>query len=725
MIVDPLLPTPAELLGSGSFQLRIAPRRRAFLVRDGDVDQLRSAFFAAAALWGGARCPILPVTPAGQVQAGFLQIAEALDVVEAVDFTADGAGGASAWTVRDGSALATVAAKPLADARFWNAHPLVGTYDERVREICLPARDSLMALAGAGNYGLDEELPLFREAGFNIIEGCLARTLAIAQLAERTALGATLAFDTDTSIQGGHLASMGVLWLSRDEDSFEDAVWFWNARAVRPRYRHPLPLAVMTTPEVARAPEFASQFLDGLTQSSTTTPTFVIASCTVPDDELAVIARSFGARQHTGSKVSERHIGRQPGSEFSPSFTVNMDPIAYWLAPRSTGIPTSSLVPLQRPTVSMQLRSPREWVPEYLMSGRVTATISSASITGPQKPAVARLYHPHATWSTGGGIRIQTDNVQDYNFSLTLPKPGAVLAASVSERGYEYELSDKGQQIRGALAAPGDVDFYRRRATVDAVALLTAKAGRDLARELKRLREIDDVTLESIERLRVASLLGHRPHRTLADLRSRAAAAGGAADELPAAVEELVARGAASMGLAVDCSLCSLTGFQTLASVTGGARCNGCGSPAHYKKDRLGAPEVHFVLNSLMHTLSLNGGLAPMAATALLTSEGFYVEPGVNLLRNGEQQAELDLLAWRDTTCLAGEVKMSADGFDKSDIDRDVELAARAGADTFLAVTIDALSESARGRLEDACRGSKLDLRIIDGPVLLLDSRRP
>lgn len=725
MIVDPLLPTPAEVLGHGSFQLRIAPKRRAFLVRDGDVDQLRSAFFAAAALWGGARCPILPVTPAGQVGAGFLQIAEALDVVEAVDFTADGTGGASAWTVRDGSTLATVAAKPLADARFWNAHPLVGTYDERVREIYLPTRDSLMALAGAGNYGLDEELPLFRQAGFNIIERCSPSTLAVAQLAERTALGATLAFDTDTSIRGGHLASLGVLWLSRDEDSFEDAVWFWNARAVRPRYRQPLPLAVMTTPEVARTPEFASRFLEGLSQSSTTTPTFVIASCTVPDDELAEIAKSFGAAKHTGPKVSERHFGRQPGSEFSPSFIVNMDPITYWLAPRSTGIPTSSLVPLQRPTVSIQMRSPREWVPNYLMSGQVTATITSASIAGPQKPAVARLYHPNATWSTGGGIRIQTNNVQDYNFSLTLPQPGAVLAASVNEQGYEYELSDKGQQIRGALAAPGDVDFYRHRATVRAIALLTAKAGRDLARELGRLGQNDVVTQESIERLRVASLLGHRPHRTLADLRSRAAAAGVAADELPAAVEELVARGAASMGLVIDCSLCSLTGFQTLASVAGGARCDGCSSPAHYKHDQQGAPEVHFVLNSLMHTLSLNGGLAPTAATALLTSEGFYVEPGVNLLRDGVRQAELDLLAWRGTTCLAGEAKMSADGFDKSDIDRDVELAARAGADTFLAVSIDALSDSARRRLEGACRTRKLDLRIIDGPVLLLNGSSP
>ncbi|MER7555652.1 hypothetical protein ABTZ46_01845 [Nocardioides sp. NPDC126508] len=724
MIVDPLLPAPTELLGHGSFQFRIAPKRRAFLVRDGDVDELRSALYAAAALWGGARCPILPVTQAGEVQPAFLQIAEALDVVEAIDFTADGAGGASAWTVRDGSGLATVGAKPLEDARFWNAHPLIGTYDERVREIYLPATDSLMALAGGGKYGLDEELPLFRQAGFNIVEGCSAGILANAQLTERTALGATLAFDTDTGIRGGHLASMGVLWLTRDEDSFDDAVWFWNARAVRPRYRHPLPQAVMTTPEVARTPEFASQLLDGLRQSSASTPTFVIASLTVPDEELAEIARSFGAAQHTDSKTSERLMGRQPGTEFSPSFAVNLDPIEYWLVPRSTGYPTSSLVPLQRPTVSMQLRSPREWVPEYLMSGRVTATISSPSIAGPQKPAVAKLYHPDAAWSAGDGIRIQTSNLQDYNLSLTLPQPGAVLAASVSEQGYEYELSDKGQQIRGALAAQGDIDFYRLRATVHAVTLLTAKAGRDLARELKRLREKDDVTQESIERLRVASLLGHRPPRTLADLRSGAAAAGGAT-ELPAAVEELVARGAASMGLLVDCSLCSLTGFQTLASIVGGAHCNGCGSPACYRLDQRGAPEVHFVLNSLMHTLSLNGGLAPLAATALLTSEGFYVEPGVNLLRNGARQAELDILGWRDSTCLAGEAKMSADGFDRADIDRDVELAARAGADTFLAVSVEALSGATRDRLEGACRASKLALRVIDGPVLLLDGPRP
>jgi len=53
--------------GPAFLELQVAPYRRGFLVRRGDVGQMRSALLAAATIWGGLRCPILPVEADGSI----------------------------------------------------------------------------------------------------------------------------------------------------------------------------------------------------------------------------------------------------------------------------------------------------------------------------------------------------------------------------------------------------------------------------------------------------------------------------------------------------------------------------------------------------------------------------------------------------------------------------------------------------------------------------------
>lgn len=718
MSVDPLVPSAPAFLGQGDFQLRVAPLRRAFLVQDGRPDQMIRALQAAAALWGGARCPILPVDRGGVVSAGWLEVARILEVSEIVDFTAPSRG-TSAWSAPEHVEWTIVPAPPLEDAHYWSLHPVAAVVEEGPpKEIFLPQDVSLLSLAGAGAYGLSEETPLFADAGFAIVYDNDDLTLAKMQLGERTAVGATMAEDEDTEIHGGDWSSLALLWVVEDRDSFNDAVWFWNARAARPRFRDPKPLSVITTPEVIRTETFRREFTNAVRNHPGSTPSFNIVSTSVAGRQLGALARSLGARRHKGQ--FRVRFGSATQREEPLSYALNADPFRLWLGARKVGKPALATVQLKRPEMTVSFHSPKGWAAKYVMSGKVTATVSSPAICGPQTPSVAHLYHQNAEWSDGG-LRLITNNVPEYSFPLRLPTAQAILRAALAAQGADYRLSDKGQQVAGIITRDPDADFYRRRSTNFVVRMLTAKPGRDLARELKELRNEGLVSERSIDQLVASSLLGHRPHRRLSDLASEAVSANLEPGPLAPALEQLVARGGAEMGLSVVCPLCSLVDFQPMKDIDGGATCRGCGSRAGFKKDPRGAPEVHYQLNSLMHTLSLNGGLVPLAAAALLGSEKAFIEPGANLLIGGRVAGEVDLLGWAGSDLMAGEAKTSATGFAKSDIEGDVAKAAVIQSSQYLAVCPDLLSAETRSRLAKACQAVRIELRILEGAELLVE----
>jgi hypothetical protein len=76
--------TPA---GPAFLEVQVAPYRRGFLVRRGDKGQLRSALLSAATIWGGMRCPVLPVELDGSIAPEWLQVASAIDPSVLIDFT--------------------------------------------------------------------------------------------------------------------------------------------------------------------------------------------------------------------------------------------------------------------------------------------------------------------------------------------------------------------------------------------------------------------------------------------------------------------------------------------------------------------------------------------------------------------------------------------------------------------------------------------------------------
>jgi hypothetical protein len=511
------------------------------------------------------------------------------------------------------------------------------------------------------------------------------------------------------------MRSIGLLWVSDELDSFEDAVWFWNTRALRPGSAM-AGISLLATLEATADVEVRAAFVAGIAESSTTTPTFVIASRSVDESILRELGESLGATRHESTEWSDRIAAVQVDAPLT--FAENVHLGEFWSNGRTAGAVRVLEQTIRRPTINLNFESPKAWHPKYQMSGRVNIQIASPTITGPQKPSVAQLYLHAASWRDGQ-LLFETHNQAEYNFTLQIPTAAHILAASCRPAGIDYELSDKGQQIQGALRGEGDLELFRRRSTLSVIEALTPTPSRRLAKELKELSEA--LNERQIDLLQVSQLASQRASKTMDDLRSIVAGLGHATDPIAGTVEELVARGLILMGVQVNCPICSLKDFQALSEVSGAAICAGCRSRAAYEADNVGSPAIHYRLNSLAHRLSLNGGLAPLAATALLISERAFVLPGVNLMNEEGSAGEADLLGWVGRSLFVGEAKSSAIGFDLSNIAADVRKSASVGADTHVAVCPERLSPDARGQLERACKSQGVQLRLLCGDELLVD----
>lgn len=675
-----------------------------------DRGQLERAVRATLALWGGGRNPIVRVSPDGAPNEADLQIAEVLGVGEGIDFGVPKETSLP-WPVRP--------AAPLDDARFWQPHPAVVEPEMTSPEIFLPSGEDLVNLIGAGKYGLVEELGIFRQAGYSVVENCDAINIARAQLAGRTAWNAALAHDHDTSVDGGLVGrSVAFLAVAADENDIELATFFWNVRALRIRNGWASHVSVLVTEAVARSQEFREAFDPAVRATSRSTPTtLMIGSDSV---DLAEVAAALGAQLHDSTKFSEQW-GSTPGHEGVLTYWANVDPRNYWLDRRTSGPAAVARVQLERPSVQASWKSPVPWVGEYILSGQVAAVVRSGAIDGPRVPAVAKLYHRDAEWQ-GRDLRIRTQNLPDYSMTFDLPTPHAVLEAALRHKGVDYRISDKGQQVRGLLADGAGATYFRRQSTYRVLRALTGKPGRDLAREIAKLRASGDVSDATVDRVAATASLGGRPFKTAGDLFSRVSDRVASMSELVEILDEGMRRKVIEVGVAVQCTLCSLIEFRRNDSMRDGVRCRGCGSPAALGSGSDGAPALKYRLSSLAHTLSLNGGLVPLAATAILEAERAFVEPGANLFQRDSPCGETDLLGWVGASIFVGEAKASAGGFATLDIDRELSRALAVGADTWLAVCPEKLGEEIIERLEASGTEHQVNVRILSGTDLLADA---
>ncbi|MFI0371018.1 hypothetical protein ACH35V_24380 [Actinomadura sp. 1N219] len=707
-------------LGHTYVRLSVAPYRRAFLVRDGNQNQLRNAILAASTIWGGMRTPIMPVREDGTIDSAWIQIAEILHTDLVVDFTCDSMGNASATSPSVKLEWPIVPAAKLEDGTFWNIHPLTGLSKEQARstEIVLPGDLNLIGLAAAGHVALPEEVAFWRQHGATVQENADLQEIFRAQVGGRTVINATVRNDSDTVLVAPIMQTAALLWVSKDEDSFTDALWFWNLRVIRPKgWRNAS--SVLITKDALQDSRLVAEIKESILHSSSTKPDIFLNSASIEEDgALAEIGKSIGLRRHNERKFNER-IASKIDPRRDLLFRENIDPRKFWCCERSIGPASEVQMVLQHPTSDLRGKSPLEWnfAAGY---GKVALNLSAPEIRGPLRPSVARMYLQNASWSNKS-LRVITNAASEYNLQIKLPDPAEILATACAEKGAVYEANDKAQQIRGIVSAGGDLEIFRHTETIALILALTPDPSRELVRELKKLRAKDIVTEQEKDALVKQAALTRLTAKRLPDITSHRAFTAFSinSSEVPLLLNELIERKLVLRGWRIDCDVCSLKDFQDIRSVRHVATCVGCGSTAKYASSDNGEPALFYRLSTLLQRVSQNGGLAPLAAAALLRKEGAFVIPGVDFSVSGESRGDLDIIGWNDYQMFSGEAKSSAAGFIGQDHERDVKKSLLVGSDVHLAICLEELPKNIRQELSNACEPSGMTLRILDGPRLL------
>jgi hypothetical protein len=308
-----------------------------------------------------------------------------------------------------------------------------------------------------------------------------------------------------------------------------------------------------------------------------------------------------------------------------------------------------------------------------------------------------------------------------YRFDFEIPTEAQILEAACREHGVAFTLSDKGRQLQGLFNVAIDHDRYRQASVHAIIKAITPQPSKGLVKDLEYQIAAGGAPAAAAEAIIQASAGTQRNAYTFNDIISSRFVRG-AADRaaVGSILADLVAHGLILRGLRADCTLCDLHDFRELSAVTPAATCTGCGSPATYNTEA-GEPTICYRLNSLLARTSRNGGLAPLAAAALLRSEGGYVLPGVNVIGTDDPTPpECDLLGWNGSIVYAGEAKTSAPGFDTDGMRDHVQVSKAIGADQHLAVCSEPLASDQRDELQRLCDEAGISLRVLAGPDLLM-----
>lgn len=708
---DPLRPNPARSIGSSPVTARVRPQRLAFAVDDGDCVALKHAFAAAATIWGGIRSPILVVEGGGCAVSMWSEgIADCIGFDAVVDLRSDAS---APLQFSDGARTIPIhPVRPLDAGQSWSAHALAAIPPIEVPGLRAFAGspESLIESAGAGCVATPGELALWTEGVGEFKSGCTALELVAAQASGQSLLEVAAHQDVDWQAAGVILESVLFVAVAADDEDFVTALVFWNYRALRPRIWADGKSVLLSFAD-AHTEGLAAVLADAAALAATT-PRIVLLSDSVGEEDLWQLVDHWGFQRHQSGEISERLAA--PGPMDGPINVGIFDPIHQWFGPRTSGSQTQSEVAWSRPNTAISVPSPVTWSPSHWWSGAVCFTLDGDQFDVPRTGATARLYHPNSTWDTGG-LRLLTNPLGRYDFWLNLPEPEEILAAGLDERGFAFRPNDKATQIQGVLAATRDRSLFRRASVISTIQALTATSSRDLTRQLGEVAERGTFTPDETAQMMaaIAPSVG---------LRCSAVAervTGATKEETSEALDHLVREGLVERGFQTKCDVCGLKLFADLQRAASTPHCAGCGSRASLVVESLTEPVLHYRLGSLLQRLSLNGGLAPLAAACLLLDENSYVVPGADLNASGESRGEVDLIGWKGRTVFVGEAKMSAVGFDDYDFAADWEHARDIGANQYLLVCLQELGKELVAGVRNDAIEAGVELRVLDSTALL------
>jgi hypothetical protein len=478
-----------------------------------------------------------------------------------------------------------------------------------------------------------------------------------------------------------------LIWVTARGKSLEDAIAFWNHRAMMP-ISFQRPLVAIVAPSAFRRPAVVTAIERGIRKNLwASKPDLLVCSSTVDTATLRGLIQSAGWTLYRRRKASFRFsVGQKRPTQRQISAGVGWEPAMFLAAPREVGARIRTFVQFERPTTLVSADSPVAF--SGLAGGEIRARFSGPDeLTMPPGNSLARMFHQSAI-RVGNSIEIQTAPQATYEFPLQIPERAELLKASLAEHQYSYSLSDKGRYATGVERLLGDLQILRGPLAIPVIrSLTTHRIDYDLQALRRRFTEAPLDQLDEIARSLQDVRQVELPLPTIA---SRAKAT---TKEVGPVIEELVARGIVIRGLRVHCQTCGYRSFLTLSDTRPNATCPACLAPAAFISEN--EPTFHYRLNAMVDRASDNGVLVHLLVwnQLLRLDPKAWVLPGVDVTMD-KQGAEVDILALLGPAIWFGEAKTDAIDFKVDEVSKDLSMTTKVGAKHYLLACLETIPDA-------------------------------
>jgi hypothetical protein len=385
------------------------------------------------------------------------------------------------------------------------------------------------------------------------------------------------------------------------------------------------------------------------------------------------------------------------------------DPFPGVMVNRRYGQQAEIDVPVHRERASLRFPSP-------VALGRGAHGTVQFAVTGnrlaliPKRRATAALIARGANWR-GEELVVEGFLENDCRLDLGLPIPEVACRAVLDTATASHRVGEKAALGR-SLMNPDTLAVLRSPHTHLVINALTkTRAVKDLQGALRGNQALTDQQFERLSQLSGSSKrLFKRPERL-----------GIATAAALTALERLAAIGWVERGLAIKCATCGLESFIPLSAQTarGPACCPECSAASTYAGNDHNIA-VNYRLDARVDHANSQGILAHLLAIGALSREygPAWLIPGVEMVFADGERRETDLFGVCDGRLVCGEVKMSSHRFTPDQIEKDINTAARLGAEIHVMAATDTIPEEAKALNAQRCKEHGIDPLILEAEQL-------
>lgn len=680
----------------------VLPARAVYLVAEGSRAGFVTAVQLATGRWGGMTEPIVPVTADGTVSSEHAQMVAAAGLEAAINVDV------ATEAAERASELLELALVPLDQAgSMATCSPSAVRANPAIQ---MPGAFGVVNLPAQIVHG-QVDGPLWQITALGCpLEGApaISRPTLGGDDVWRTQLGGGALLELTLAQFGEyHRLLPGqarpILWIT-EPDSLPDCLEFWNVRALRPVGTLELPMLLFTD-EVVHWLESAGQLRYFLTHSASQNSLNVaFMTRSVQPDQVDETARALDLVKQSDTPGPDIQTDATP-SEPVLGYRTDLEPSEWVSQERSYGVLGDFDVHLV-PGGDTAMRIPSPVV--FRESGSALLRISGPPLDGlPQRQAVASLMGPPGTWREHS-IQFSVPAAPVWSFELSIPTLQAATYALIDAVTTQHTPSQPGR-LAAALRGRADLRLLLDAGVYECADTLATPRSKDLRKELEEAVAAQDA--QQVELLEIASRWGGRAERRFQPARQIPLPQ----DVALIALEKLCLMGWAERGLQAPCDVCGITSFHPTSQVSHQPACPACQEPVTYTFEA-GNLCVVYRLNGVVDRAADHGVLPHLLVIAALTRDeplSFFL-PGTDLKFEDEETPEVDIFGVWGGKVLAGEVKTTSVNFTDDQLERDVKLSRRLGADVHLLAALDTVPESTVRQARALCRHEGLELVVYD-----------